>query len=185
MSYNDFLEPLISSISYPSAKLLNSSQQLIEICGAEEQEIKNTLKEFKFYIENESLETLKENFINTFDLKAMACLDIGYVLFGEDYKRGAFLVEIQRLQKQFGVDTGTELPDHLPNFLKLLIKLPENEEKKELVEKILMPALSKILESFERERNTKNYYRFPLLALKMLTEKEFKMNDTVLKGVYL
>ena len=182
--YNDYLNPIIKTISYPDEGLGGWTNELLDLCGEDDDDVKGALNEFKSKIENEDLENLRENYTTTFDLKAMACLDIGYVLFGEDYKRGAFLVEIQRLQKENGVEPGSELPDHLPNFLKLLAALPENEEKKELVEKIFLPALSKILKNFDRDRSSVNYYKYPLLALKLLSEKEFKMNETVLKGAY-
>lgn len=182
--YNDYLIPIIKTISYPDEGLVEATNKLLSLCSESDEDVVGVLNEFKSKIEGENLEKLRENYTTTFDLKAMACLDIGYVLFGEDYKRGAFLVEIQRLQRENGVDPGSELPDHLPNFLKLLSALPEDGEKKELVEKIFLPALSKILGSFEREQNNKNYYRLPLLALKLLSDKEFKMNETVLQGAY-
>jgi nitrate reductase molybdenum cofactor assembly chaperone len=181
--YNDYLNPIIKTISYPDAGLGSVIEELLTLCK-EHEDVTDVLNQFKSNIDINDLEKLRENYTTTFDLKAMACLDIGYVLFGEDYKRGAFLVEIQRLQRENGIDPGSELPDHLPNFLKLLAVLPDGPDKKELVEKIFMPALSKILGRFKRDQTNKNYYRFPLEALRLLSEKEFKMNDTVLKGAY-
>lgn len=186
--YNDYLTPIINTISYPEEGMNSWTDEIIKLCNEEKNDenlnVKDVITQFKQSIKNESLETLRENYTRTFDLKAMACLDIGYVLFGEDYKRGAFLVEIQRLQNENGVSCGSELPDHLPSFLKLISVLPENEEKKELIEKIFLPALTKILAEFDRTQTKNNYYRYPLQALQFLSEKEFKMNDTVLKGAY-
>ena len=65
----------------------------------------------------------QEYYISTFDVQAICFLDIGYVLFGEDYKRGIFLVNIKKEQIKAGNDCGSELPDHLPNILTLLPKM--------------------------------------------------------------
>ena len=182
--YNDYLEPILQTISYPEVGMVNSLDQILELCVDENRDVHELIQKFKKIVESEDLESMREKYTRTFDLKAMTCLDIGYVLFGEDYKRGAFLVQIQRLQKEYGIDAGSELPDHLPNFLKLLAALPEGSEKQELVEKIFLPALSRIIAEFEREQNQQNYFKYPLKALMLLSQKEFKMNDTVLKGGY-
>lgn len=47
-------------------------------------------------------------------------LDLGYVMFGEDYKRGAFLLNMQIEQQKINNDCGTDLPDNICNVLDLM-----------------------------------------------------------------
>lgn len=115
------------------------------------------IKEFANYVSNASPEELEELFARTFDVQAITTLDIGYVLFGDDYKRGELLVNLNREHKEAGNDCGNELADNLSNLLRLLPKMQNTTVRDELVEKIFMPALSKILNEFNAENiNLKN-----------------------------
>ena len=76
-------------------------------------------------------------------------MDIGYVLFGDDYKRGELLVNLSREHHKTGNDCGNELADNLPNLLRLIPKIADEEFKKELVGIIILPALEKIIKEFE------------------------------------
>ena len=49
---------------------------------------------FKF----KPISELQEYYINTFDVNATCYLDIGYVLFGEESKRGQFLLNMKSEQ---------------------------------------------------------------------------------------
>ena len=45
--------------------------------------------------------------------QVLATLDIGYVLFGDDYKRGELLANLNQEHRKANNDCGTELADHL------------------------------------------------------------------------
>lgn len=180
----EYIHPFIKVLSYPDVGLKESAKMIVEMSGKDCEFVNESVGLFLDNIGDKDTERLREIYTTTFDLKATACMDVGYVLFGEDYKRGAFLVQIQRLQREYGVEIGSELPDHLPNMLKLIEALPDGEERKELIEKILLPFFKKILANFERTEGAVNPYEYPLQALKVLTEREFKMNESVLKGAY-
>lgn len=95
---------------------------------------------------------LAELFVRTFDVQAITTLDLGYVLFGEDYKRGALLAGLSAEHKRAGNDCGAELADHLPNVLRLLPKLADGEVRDELVRVILGPAVREMLCEFDPAR---------------------------------
>lgn len=95
---------------------------------------------------------LAELFVRTFDVQAITTLDLGYVLFGEDYKRGALLAGLSAEHTRAGNDCGAELADHLPNVLRLLPLLADGEIRDELVRVILGPAVREMLKEFAPER---------------------------------
>ncbi|HLK93202.1 MAG TPA: hypothetical protein VKZ18_25130 [Polyangia bacterium] len=86
----------------------------------------------------------EEIYVRTFDLQAPICLDVGYQIFGESYKRGIFLVTMRQALRRHGLDEGSELPDHLPAALRLLPRLAPEEEPRALVAEALLPALAKM-----------------------------------------
>ena len=47
------------------------------------------LKGFTAFADRATLDKQEELFTRSFDVQAVTTLDLGYVLFGDDYKRGA------------------------------------------------------------------------------------------------
>lgn len=135
----------------------------------------------------------EELFTRSFEVQALTTLDVGYVLFGDDYKRGSLLVNLNREHREAGNDCRGELADHLPNVLRLLPQLPDDEVRDDIVQHILVPALVKIVGEFEPEvieRKEKVYvkhhrtkierseeygtlYRHPLTAVLLLLTHDF------------
>ena len=95
---------------------------------------------------------LQELHTRTFDVQSLTTLDIGYVLFGDDYKRGALLSNLRREHAQAGNDCGSELADQLPNVLRLVPKLKDRNLREELVRELLVPALMLMIREFDPER---------------------------------
>lgn len=98
------------------------------------------------------LDEIQELFTRSFDVQAITTLGVGYVMFGDDYKRGELLVNLGRELRGVGVDGGTELPDHLPNVLRLMARWPDEELVAEFASEILHPALSRMIAEFDAPR---------------------------------
>lgn len=109
------------------------------------------LREFLQEIPQATLD-LEELHTRTFDVQSLTTLDLGYILFGDDYKRGALLSNLGREHAQVGNDCRGELADHLPSVLRLVAKLKDQELRNELVRHILLPALIVMIREFEPER---------------------------------
>lgn len=107
----------------------------------------------------------EEIYMRSFDVQSMTTLDIGYVMFGDDYKRGEILVNLNREHRKYDNDCGSELADHLPNILRLFAKLEEEELVSEMAHEILGPALRKMIAEFDpariaqKENSYKKHYK--------------------------
>ncbi len=117
----------------------------------------------------------EELYVATFDVQAVCCLDLGFVLFGEDYKRGRMLAYMKALSLQVGHDSGTELPDHLPVVLGLLTALTF-EDGRSLVAQLVLPAMTKMLSGFTGE----NPYRHALEAIESVLRQDFDCQSLVI-----
>lgn len=111
----------------------------------------NFLKPFSHYISQASPVEMEELFTRSFDVQAVTTLDLGYVVFGDDYKRGELLVNLNREHREAGNSCGTELADHLPNVLRLLPRMKDLSIRDELAGKVLAPALRKMIGEFDPE----------------------------------
>jgi len=145
---------------------------------------------------------LQELHTRTFEVQALTTLGTGYVLFGDDYKRGALLSNLNREHNQAENDCRGELADYLPNVLRLIPKLKDQELRDELVEQILVPALMLMIREFEPKRivaKNANYqkhyktiidpaggcdstiYRLTLDAVLKVLARDFPVTETMTK----
>ena len=116
-----------------------------------------TFKQFSDFVSNSSHDEITEIFTRTFDVQAITTLDVGYVLFGDDYKRGELLVNLNREHREASNQCSDELADNLSNLLSLLPKMQNHDIRDDLVEIIIMPGLTKIINEFDTKNiNLKN-----------------------------
>ena len=104
--------------------------------------------------------TLQELYTRTFEVQSLTTLSIGYLLFGDDYKRGDLLANLNREHGLAGTDCRGELADHLPNMLRLIPLLKDAELREEMVAELLLPAVALMIQEFDPERllkKDKNY----------------------------
>jgi nitrate reductase delta subunit len=94
---------------------------------------------------------LEELYTRTFDINPVCSLEIGWHLFGEDYNRGAFLVRMRGLMREYGIEEGAELPDHLESVLRLLPAMDptDPDDASDLVREFILPAVQKMRAPFE------------------------------------
>ena len=98
------------------------------------------------------LSAQQELYTQTFDLSPVCALEVGWHLFGEDYKRGVFLVEMRQALAAHGIEEGGELPDHLSSLLQLADALGDDDARA-LVTKALQPALARMIDPLEKAEN--------------------------------
>ena len=110
------------------------------------------LGRFLDLLPTDDLQAMQELFTRSFDVQAATTLDIGYVLFGDDYKRGILLANLNREHRKASIDTGTELADYIPNLLRLMAVIEDEEVLHDLAYAILGPALLEMIAEFSTDR---------------------------------
>ncbi|MCI0486349.1 MAG: nitrate reductase [Blastocatellia bacterium] len=104
-------------------------------------------------VEGTPLASLQERYTQTFDLNPVCALEIGYHLFGENYKRGLFLANLHETESPFELGQQHQLPDYLPVLLRLLVRLADDELRIALIGECLVPALDKMIEALSQAEN--------------------------------
>lgn len=191
-------ERLAALFGYPTADFPEVVQQVQTALDQQFPTVGETLRPFTEFIGNATLSQMEELFMRSFEVQAVTTLDIGYVLFGDDYKRGKLLVHLNQEHQAAGNDCRHELADHLPNLLRLLPKMKDTALRQELVEKILTPALYKIIGEFDPHKiaeKNKVYqkhhktlldkppgygtiYAYPLKAVLLVLQQDFQVEKT-------
>jgi nitrate reductase molybdenum cofactor assembly chaperone len=151
MTITRVYEALAELLEYPSLKLdIESCSELI--CN-EPSNVANSFAEFRASVAGLSLSDLQELYTRTFDLSPVCALDIGYHLFGENYKRGVFLANLRETEAPFDLGQERQLPDYLPVLLRLLTKLDDEELRSALIVDCMIPALEKMLKTLSEGDN--------------------------------
>jgi len=159
---------------YPTADTLKSIQLVSEFLAENDVVLSAKFEPFvEFYI-NKEMTDLEEYYIKTFDVQATCHLDIGYIIFGDDAKRGRFLYHVKEEQEKIGNDCGTDLADFLPNVLTLLSKTTDSVLVEELSVSILLPAVKKMVQKLE---NDNNIYKIPVEILISMLEVDFSNSE--------
>ena len=160
MSYAHYSN-MAELLDFPASGFAARGQVLLDFLRKNYPDAALELERFLDAIPQRTLD-LQELHTRTFDVQALTTLGTGYVLFGDDYKRGALLSNLSREHAQAENDCGRELADHLPNVLRLIPKLKDQDLLEELVEQILVPALMLMIREFEPgriEKKNANYQK--------------------------
>lgn len=185
-------EPLSALLRYPGADFRARLREATDSMGGVWPETAEALGRFAQAVGSASPAELEELFTKTFEIQAICCLEVGYVLFGEDYRRGIFLAQLKDEHRHAGHDCGVELADHISNVIALL-GLSDREELRQDLATAAIPAVRSMLEGFAEDRvrarigklrqqheaviqeelNYGNPYRFVLTAVLHLLEAGF------------
>jgi nitrate reductase delta subunit len=114
--------------------------------------IESPLPPFVRFVESSTLAKLQEEYVATFDFNPTVALYLGHHLFGDNRKKGAYLI---RLKQEFGrhdfTPSGPELPDHLPLVLGFLAYLARNEEdgdRRVFISECVLPGVERLGAAF-------------------------------------
>lgn len=165
---------LAKLFEYPKNSLSTPAKELNLLLAKSYPELHQKGQDFLESIINISVHEQQEYYLKTFDINAIVALDLGYLIFGEDYKRAEFLVNLQKEHKKAGIDCGTELGDHLPNILELLAKSPDDSFREELGFIISRPVIQFMLAKFQDHNN---YYQPVLEILGFFLTADFAGED--------
>ncbi len=140
------------------------------------------LGEFRDFTEDTSLGRLQELYTSTFDLDATYHPYVGHHLFGETYKRSAFMVGLKELYKTVDLEMGTEVADNLAVILRYLSLCNDATQTGALIHEALLPALDKMIKKGEseddealehgKEDRSMQIYKKVVEALQMILQKQ-------------
>ncbi len=112
---------------------------------------------------------LEELYTGTFDLQAICSPYIGHHLFGEDRRRGMFMVRLKDYYRSHNHPLNGELPDHISVMLKAAMWGEREEEAGDLKQFCLIPAVKKMTGLLEGKSNP---YHDVLAALLITLESD-------------
>lgn len=182
--------------AHPGDSFEADVSKVISLCQGSHPRAAEALATFKQVLPKGDRAAQEELHLRTFDIQPITSLDIGYTLFGEDYKRGVLLANLSNEHTRAQNDCGGELSDHLTNVLRLLPRLADEKFCEELVRVVVAPAVREMIREFEpaslakKEQIYKKHhktlidvavgeqrtaYRHALEALQMILQQDFSL----------
>jgi len=146
------LPVLAEFLLYPDPSSVERLASRVEEVSQLNRAVSERLREFVSFARSRSLTELQELFTRTFDLNPVCSLEVGWGLFGEDYRRGRFLAFVRGQLRENGIAESCELPDHLTHLLPLLARL-QPEHARRLGREYVGPAVRKMVVTLETERS--------------------------------
>ncbi|HNS03555.1 MAG TPA: nitrate reductase molybdenum cofactor assembly chaperone [Anaerolineae bacterium] len=138
-------------LGYPSHRLAAAAGEAAALAGPISSTAAAHLLRFQTFAAQTPLARVEEIYTSVFELDAACHPYVGYHLFGESYKRSAFLLGLKERYRPHGLAYGVELPDHLSVVLAYLAVNRDPCEAEVLIGEALQPALQKMLASKEEE----------------------------------
>lgn len=182
----DLYQCFARMLEYPAGGTLAAALKAQGLLIDENPEAAALLKDFYGYAASLPPGRLEEVYTGTFDLDAACHPYVGYHLFGETYKRSAFLVELKQRYNAEGYEfPGTELPDHLPIILHFLAVTKDDVLSVEIARDALLPVLDRMTgrvksEGFDEEESSgeqekperRNQFQVVLEALRFVLQNQ-------------
>ncbi|MCO5271741.1 MAG: hypothetical protein M9954_08780 [Cyclobacteriaceae bacterium] len=180
-------------LDFPEEGIKERAKEAQVFLDAQYPDIGDEFRPFAEMCSHTSLDDIQELYTRTFEVQAVTTLDLGYLLFGDDYKRAELLVNLNREHATLGNDCGHELADHLPNVVRLIALLDDGELRLELLKKVVVPGLKKMIGDFgpetlkkknevyvkhhktliEMKEHEGTIYQVPLMALLSILVRDF------------
>lgn len=170
--------PLFADLlEYPTPALSQQTKAAVERLTKWSPEAAVRIDGFQKHVDASNLEQMQELYTRTFDIQPVCYPYVGYHLFGESYKRGAFMAMLNEGYRKYGYSAGNELPDHVGIILRFLgssIAGRNSEFGQTLLNEGLVPTLEKMIAGFDAQPG--NPYAAVVsglyLVITEMTEKE-------------
>ena len=152
MSLPDGYASLSRMLDYPGGKEGMAADCDKAGKALQDRDIESPLAPFARFVESSAMEKLQEEYVATFDFNPAVALYLGHHLFGDNRKKGAYLI---RLKQEFGrhgfTPSGNELPDHLPlvlGFLACLARNAEDRIRRSFISECVLPGVERLGAAF-------------------------------------
>ncbi len=149
---NELLQFLARLLQFPTQKTEEYAYRSLDILKQFDRSLVPVMEDFIAFINKEGLERLQDIYTYTFDLQPPAPPYVGHHIFGEDYRRSYFMVGLKEAYKTYGYSYNeNELPDHISVVLEFIPLYENEEEKGDLINLCLIPAVEKMRENLKED----------------------------------
>jgi nitrate reductase delta subunit len=143
---------LARMLDYPAEKEgLQTARAAVSDC-LDERHVDCPLGAFADLVASSSLTSLQEEYVATFDFNPATAPYLGHHLFGDNQKKGGYLIGLKQEFGRYGfVPPGNELPDHVSvvlGFLAHLARKKSDAARKTFIAVSVLPGIERLCAVF-------------------------------------
>lgn len=132
-------------LDYPAPGLADKAAKCVTLVSTTAPAAITLLDGFRSFAEQTPLGKLQEVYSSFFDLNSICHPYVGYQLFGENYKRSIFLLELKQRYRAEAFEASTsEIADRLSIVLRFVSVSKAGEDTGELLREGLLPAVDRM-----------------------------------------
>ncbi len=139
-------------LEYPRGDVRPQVEQLCTLFAGAPLQARESFEAFRAGMAPLSATQQEELYTRTFDINPQCSLEIGWQIYGESYDRGAFLVKMKAALNEQGIEATTELPDHLPQMIRLFARV-DPKRMRDLAIGFLEPGITKMISGFSQSKS--------------------------------
>ncbi|WP_337869776.1 nitrate reductase [Meiothermus sp.] len=143
---DDLLTTLALAYHYPQPGSTRALWKRLKDLPKSKSRAKDLLERFLKALSGLKLAEREELFTRTLELTPLTAPYIGYAVYGEDYRRGRLMAELNAAYQALGIDAAGEIPDHLIPVLRYLAVDPEPLPE---LRQLLEPALHQMIQTLK------------------------------------
>lgn len=147
---SEVLNLLADALDYPRPDLSSKAAALADMLRAQDPDAAGAVANFEREVAGQPLAQMEELYTRTFDMNPGCPLYVGYHLYGDTYKRGMMMSELQGEYRRHDLDTAAELPDHLCQILRWLARAGDDPRCQPLLREHVVPAVQKVAQDLSR-----------------------------------
>jgi nitrate reductase delta subunit len=148
MSTTDVYQALAAMIAYPRDRQELLDSYAVVARHLQERGLTLPTAPFGETVTSSSLAELQETYVALFDFNAALAPYLGHHLYGDNQKKGAYLIDLKGEFRRFDfTPASNELPDHLEILLRFLAHLDQHERPAFLRSQVLA-GLHKLEQAF-------------------------------------
>jgi len=141
-------------LDYPDVGLEHKAAECVALVKSVQPQAAALLASFRDFAEKTPVGKLQEVYSGFFDLNSICHPYIGYQLFGENYKRSVFLIELKKSYRTSGFEPdSSEMPDRLSIVLRFASQ-NDGDDIDGLLNNGLLPSLERMTTKPETEGHT-------------------------------
>ena len=144
---SEVLNLFADALDYPRPDLPAKAAVLAELLRADDPDAAGVVASFGREVAGRSLAQMEELYTRTFDLNPSCPLYVGYQLYGDTYKRGEMMSELQGEYRRHDLAAAAELPDHLCQILRWLARAGDDPARLVLLRAHVLPAVQKVAQN--------------------------------------
>ncbi|MCG8347027.1 MAG: hypothetical protein MI924_04530 [Chloroflexales bacterium] len=139
-------------LDYPGPATANVAHRCAALAADRDPEAGMHLVTFALTVSGLEAGRIEEIYTGAFEINPASFIYAGYVLFGESFKRGAFMVKLQDEYRRYDFCYDGELADHLALIFRFLSLLPADDPLlRDLTGECIAPALHQMLDAIDAD----------------------------------